>query len=79
MTLMVVLIICLLSHYWLPALAFLSRLGHAQRDQATQMVGDAVRAARITGRKMDIGRENQKPLLTASHYFNINLITLSIL
>ncbi|XP_026203902.1 protein TMEPAI-like [Anabas testudineus] len=38
MTFMIVVIICLLSHYWLPALAFLSRLSHTQRDQATQSV-----------------------------------------
>lgn len=40
MTFMIVVIICLLSHYWLPALSFLSRLSHTQRDQATQSVGD---------------------------------------
>ncbi|XP_039977737.1 protein TMEPAI-like [Xiphias gladius] len=38
MTLMIVVIICLLSHYWLPAVAFLSRISHTQRDQATQLV-----------------------------------------
>ncbi|XP_049890920.1 protein TMEPAI-like [Epinephelus moara] len=39
MTFMIVVIICLLNHYWLPALAFLSRLSHTQRDQATQIDG----------------------------------------
>ncbi|XP_058475909.1 protein TMEPAI-like [Solea solea] len=38
MTLVVVMIICLLSHYWLPALALISRFSHSQRDQATQTV-----------------------------------------
>ncbi|XP_067365552.1 protein TMEPAI-like isoform X2 [Channa argus] len=38
MTFMTVVIICLLNHYWLPALAFLTRLSHVQRDQATQTV-----------------------------------------
>ncbi|KAK2830003.1 hypothetical protein Q5P01_017934 [Channa striata] len=38
MTFMTVMIICLLNHYWLPALAFLTRLSHVQRDQATQTV-----------------------------------------
>uniref|UniRef100_A0A671UCH7 Low density lipoprotein receptor class A domain containing 4 n=1 Tax=Sparus aurata TaxID=8175 RepID=A0A671UCH7_SPAAU len=33
MTFMIVVIICLLNHYRLPALAFLSRLSHTQRDQ----------------------------------------------
>lgn len=45
MTFMLAVIVCLLGHYWLPALAFLSRLGHTQRDQATQMVGDYFPAA----------------------------------
>ncbi|KAM9340306.1 low-density lipoprotein receptor class A domain-containing protein 4-like [Symphorus nematophorus] len=39
MTFMIVVIICLLNHYRLPALAFLSRLSHTHRDQATQMNG----------------------------------------
>ncbi|XP_035536827.1 low-density lipoprotein receptor class A domain-containing protein 4 [Morone saxatilis] len=39
MTFMIVVIICLLNHYRLPALAFLSRLSHTQRDQATQLDG----------------------------------------
>ncbi|XP_042362966.1 protein TMEPAI-like [Plectropomus leopardus] len=39
MTFMIVVIICLLNHFWLPALAFLSRLSHTQRDRATQIDG----------------------------------------
>ncbi|XP_036949569.1 low-density lipoprotein receptor class A domain-containing protein 4-like isoform X3 [Acanthopagrus latus] len=39
MTFMIVVIICLLNHYRQPALAFLNRLNHTQRDQATQMHG----------------------------------------
>ncbi|XP_053190139.1 low-density lipoprotein receptor class A domain-containing protein 4-like [Scomber japonicus] len=37
MTFMMVVIICLLNHYRLSALAFLSRLSPNQRDQATQL------------------------------------------
>ncbi|XP_056255215.1 protein TMEPAI-like [Seriola aureovittata] len=48
MTLMVVLIVCLLSHYWLPALTFLSRLGHAQRHQAAQLDGAVWRDSVLT-------------------------------
>lgn len=39
MTFMIIVITCLLIHYRLSALAFLSRLSHTQRDQATQLVG----------------------------------------
>lgn len=49
MTFMIVVIICLLNHYRLPALAFLSRLSHTQRDQATQMVGDSNTTIRWAG------------------------------
>uniref|UniRef100_A0A3P8WTX6 Low density lipoprotein receptor class A domain containing 4a n=1 Tax=Cynoglossus semilaevis TaxID=244447 RepID=A0A3P8WTX6_CYNSE len=38
MSLITVVIICLLSHYWLPALAFFTRVSHVQRDQATRLV-----------------------------------------
>ena len=49
MTFMIVVIICLLNHYRQPALAFLNRLNHTQRDQATQMVGDSTTTMRWAG------------------------------